>query len=439
MMEFNTNIHFLKEDFVNFHKNNFKDAKDIFRVFSMLGKLVFKTMPDLKSQVKHSEKLMGELLATLIGIPCNHNEEQNEEQNKDQYNEQNKNLNKNQKMDLIDIDTYEYVSILEKDYFANKEYIKSVFSAFPKVDTKKMIAFMINYSTLVAYLNFLCCYKDIKDKRILHQLYLALLEAVDPSRKTSNYFKYFPDGLYNLQNTEKDYVKYLVDSCRNQIKKIPSYGKVKEFIKKYVFMKKDYLIYKQLHNHDDTQFLNWSENYNYKKYYPELFPWEFQAAAYSDLVLYALLAAAFDPYLEMETIINIDKAYFPWINGLQVLLKNYVNLYQNIYTDGQNIYTDEYNFSNCYDNLRQCEERLVFFYNQSLKVCSELKLNNNYMHRAIIKLTLAFYLSDPRAHIGLKKVASRNILASAGTFNLRFWKTIMSIIMPLILATKYQY
>ena len=130
------------------------------------------------------------------------------------------------------------------------------------------------------------------------------------------------------------------------------------------------------------------ENYNYKKYYPELFPWEFQAAAYSDLVLYALLAAAFDPYLEMETIINIDKAYFPWINGLQVLLKNYVNLYQNIYTDGQNIYTDEYNFSNCYDNLRQCEERLVFFYNQSLKVCSELKLNNNYMHRAIIKLTL---------------------------------------------------
>ena len=378
--EFNPNIHFNKEDLASFYKNAFNNIKDIFNVFSMLGKFIFKTIPELKIQVRDNKTFNDELNERLYELGKN-------------------------------------------------EYIKSIFFAFPKVNTKKMITFMINYGMLVNHLDYLCRYYDgIKDKRVLNQLFLALLEAVEPSRKTSNYFKYFPADHYNLKNTDKDLVKLLVDSCRKQLKKIPSYAMVKEYIKKYVYMKKDYLIHSYLINDEYNQPSNWADNYNYTKYYPELLPWEFQAAAFSDLGLYALLSAAFDPFLELETVINIDKAYFPWINGLQVLLTNYVDLYQNIYAEDKKIQANEHNFLKHYDNLKQCEERLIFFYKKSLKICSELNLNNVFMHKTIIKLILAIYLSDSGAHIGLKKVASRNILESAGTFYLRFWKAIMPLI-----------
>lgn len=401
-MEFNTNINFLKSDLLSIYKSNFKDISN---TFDLLGKFIFKVIPGLKTQIKNEENLIDEFITPFssisgsIGISA---------------------------IDPGDIDDmYVQFSSLEKHFFINKEYIKSIYLGFPKVDFGKMITFMTSYTKLTIYLDHLCSFHQIKDKLILHQLFLSLLEAVDPAREISDYYRYFPDCSNNLTDIEKDLLKHFVVSCRNQIKEISSYEKVKEYIKKYVYIKKDFSIYRYSSGGEDKTLSKWADNYNYLKHYPDLFPWEFQAAACSDLGLYALLALAFDPSLEDKTVINVDKAYFPWINGLQILLLNYINLYQNIFTD-------EHNLSSCYDNLKQCEERLDFFFKQSIKVCSDLNLDN--VHKHIVKLISSIYLSDPRAHTGLKKISSRSLSISVGIYNVSFWKVLIS----LFLTSKYQ-
>lgn len=409
MMALNTSINFLRPDFLSSYRDLFKDT---YNVASLQSKFIFKVIPRLKTRIKDDEKFIEELIAPFLDLHCS-----------------SANCSPANCSPAKDLDSSGQLSILEKDFFINKEYIKSIYAAFATVDIEKVLTFMENYSMMVIYLDHLCRYNEINDRLILHQLYLSLLDAVDPARETSDYYKYFPNSSHKLRNTEKNCVKHFVDLCRNQIKDIPSYEMVKEYIKKYVYIKKDYFIYKHSHNEKDYKLSNWAGNYNYIKHYPELFPWEFQAAAYSDLGLYALLASAFDPSLSTETIANIDKAYFPWINGLQILLMNYINLYQNIFVN-------DHNFSSYYENLKQYEERLEFFFRQSLKVCSELNLNNVYksIHKSIIKLILAVYLSDPRAHTGLKKIASRNLSVVAGPVSLMLQKTIMS----LVLTSKYQ-
>jgi len=385
----------------------------MYNVVNLSSKFIFKAIPNLKAQIACQEKIIEELFTPFMDT-C---ETSNNDSESKHY------------------------SILEKHFFVNKGYVQAIYSLFPEVDSKKMLTFMIYFNMLTLYLDNFCSIKQIKDESVLHQLYLSMFEAVDPSREISNYFKYFPNDSDNLGDIGKNYLNNFVDSCRDQLKEIPSYELVKEYIKKYVYIKSDFYINKHISEENniayDNNKLNYICNNNsneaylfnwacpYLKQYSDLRPWEFQAAACSDLGLYILLAVAFDSTLDNDTIINIDKTYFPWINGLQALLSNYLNLYQNFFTNDNNPL-------NYYDNLKQCEERLTFFLKQSLKACSELDLNK--IHISVVKLILIIYLSDPRAHLGLKEIASRNLLTTASAFDLRFWKTLM----PLLLPSKYQ-
>jgi tetraprenyl-beta-curcumene synthase len=282
----------------------------------------------------------------------------------------------------------------------------SVYALYPNVQMKQTVRFIVALQTISDYLDNLCDRAGVESEAAFRQLHLSMLDAIDPTRPIEDYYRYYP---YKHDNS---YLASLVKDCRQLVKDLPSYGLVAEAIKKYIRLYSDLQTYKHLEDTIREEYLKtWAEYY--LNNYPQISCWEFAAAAGSTLGVFTLYAAAQDPGLTAEEVRNIDGAYFPWICGLHILLDYYIDLQEDLQTG-------DLNFTNYYENLKQCEERIAFFTERSLKSCSGLRYSG--FHTTVVQGLLAMYLSDPKALWGLNKLASRNILRSAMPETIRYYK-----------------
>lgn len=278
-------------------------------------------------------------------------------------------------------------------------FIYYLYPLYPKANIKIAVSFISSFCMLANYLERLCIQGRIKDEAALRQLYLSMLDAVNPDKEINNYCKYLQ--YKSMENT----LKLFVETCRNQLIKLPSYKIVLEHVKKYIYLYSDLNIYKFVSDEKtrDNYLLTWAGYYINQ--YPLISPWEFSASANSILCILALFSSAFDPSLDINTVKDIDSVYFPWICGLNILLRDCLYYHRKILED---IGTENFNFTHNYSNLKQCEERLKFFLDYSFETCLQLNFPN--FHQSIIKWMFAMCLSDPRAQLGLNKIASRNLL-----------------------------
>lgn len=270
----------------------------------------------------------------------------------------------------------------------------SVYALYPGADLSGATAFIVSLQTISDYLDNLCDRAGVCSEDSFRQLHLALLDAVDYSRELSDYYLYYP------YKKDGGYLRKLVEECRNQLLKLPSYQKIIEPMKKYVELYSELQTLKHLEKDiREQKLVNWANSHH--KAYPEISCWEFAAATGSTLGMFMLYSAACDPSLTEEEVDGIDSAYFPWITGLHILLDYYID-YQ------EDMETGDLNFAYYYKNQKICEERISFFIEKAVQSCHNLRYPA--FHRAIIKGMLAMYLSDPKAHSGLNLVTSGNLL-----------------------------
>ena len=281
----------------------------------------------------------------------------------------------------------------------------SIFALYPNVDLKSAINFIVSLQTISDYLDNLCDRTGVQDEASFRQLHQSMLDAIDPTRPLSDYYRYYPfkdDGLY---------LKSLVEECRSQIIKLPSYDKISALLLKYTHLYSDLQTYKHLaKNIREECLISWASQYSSQ--YPDISCWEFSAATGSTLGIFVLFAAASDPDLTVEEVNAIDAAYFPWICGLHILLDYYIDAQEDL-QEG------DLNFTYYYNDLKCCEDRLSFFIARSLEYCGVLPYPN--FHITIIKGLLAMYLSDSKADWGLNNITSQNLIKNspvkAGTYH----------------------
>lgn len=274
---------------------------------------------------------------------------------------------------------------------------------YPQADVKITANFISSFCMLVNYLKTICIQHRIKDEATLRQLYLSMLDAVDTGRKVSSYCEYLP------HKTIEDNLQLFVKACRDQLAEVPSYHVILEHIKKYVYLYSDLNIYIFISDEKsrDDYLLTWSGYYINQ--YPLITPWEFSASVNSVLSIFALFTSAFDPFLDINKIEAINSIYFPWICGLNILLKDYLHYHHQILEDPT---SESTNFTYYYGNLKECEERINFFINNSFEMYAQL--NIPVFHISIIKWLLALFLSHPKAQFGLNRIASQNLLKERG-------------------------
>lgn len=282
------------------------------------------------------------------------------------------------------------------DFNEKKPYLRegNIYSLYPGVKSSDMIKIITSFNMASYYLDNICESMLVKDETAFKQMYLALIDAVDYEKPTSDYFKYCP----NKCNDKS--LNILVEFCRNHLKILPSYDVVKDTVKRYVQYYCDLQTYKHMEKESREDYLKtWSSCH--LEQFKNISWWEFASASESFLGVFALFALAYSPDLTSKEVSTLDSVYFPWICSMHSMLNHYINVQEHSQIG-------RLNFISYYRNLKECEERLSLFIDKSLMHCSNLKYPE--FHATVIKVFIATYLSDPRASFGMNKLSSSNFL-----------------------------
>ena len=121
--------------------------------------------------------------------------------------------------------------------------------------------------------------------------------------------------------------------------------------------------------------------------------------------MFLLYAVSADPILKPPLVEALDRAYFPWVTGLHILLDYFIDA-------REDMEMGDYNFTANYQSNFECLNRLAYFLKQSINAC--LRLPNPAFHLTVIRGLLALYLSDPKALIPENKRTSMELVAEGG-------------------------
>lgn len=287
----------------------------------------------------------------------------------------------------------------------------SVYAMYPGANIESTVKFITAFQTISDYLDNLCDSSGVQDEKSFRQLHESMLDSVDASRGVSDYYMYYP---YKEDNS---YLRYLVEACRKEILKLPSYHLIEEKIKNYVALYSDLQVYKHLDmSVREKRLKEWA--LQYKKKYRDISWFEFSAAAGSTLGIFIFFAAAQSPHLTKDQVDLIDFAYFPYICSLHILLDYFIDAEEDI-KEG------ELNFCSYYDNKQHCRDRLSFFTDMSLKGC--VRLSYPDFHKTIVKGLLSMYLSDPKALTKENAAISRAVVHKGGLKTILFHRMCLGL------------
>ncbi len=266
---------------------------------------------------------------------------------------------------------------------------------FPGTELKNIVSFILSLHALKDLLRIYRKKRDIVEESDIRALYGCLACAVDPSRSGVC-------GIVHSLRNSPQYVKQtcLSDQCRLQLAVLPSFKQAAPKIKKYMQLYIDLQSYRHYPASVSKETLkNWCGSYLMR--YPEISEWEFCAAADSFLGIAAMYAAASRPGISGEEITLLDEACFPWLSGLCSLLDAAINFR----TTGN---TETHNFFSYYKNLKECEDRILYFTEKAEKACMKLKESSLYIR--LLKTMTALYLTHPEAEFAMLRLATSNIL-----------------------------
>lgn len=286
-------------------------------------------------------------------------------------------------------------SIRAKKFHAQGGGVYALYTGSAIPDT---VRFIVALQTISDYLDNLSDRAGVTDESAFFQLHLAMLDAVDPARPVSDYYREYPF------KEDRGYLEKLVTTCRRQIEKQPSYRVVLPKITAYARRYSELQSLKHLAPEiREARLSEWA-----RQKLASRFPihwWEYAAATGSTLGMFLLYAASADPALTPETVEAIDRAYFPWVTGLHILLDYFIDAQE----DRE---MGDYNFTSKYQNQAELLNRLRFLIEQSTQACRALPRPS--FHLTVIRGLLALYLSDPKALDPCRKEVSLELIRRGG-------------------------
>jgi tetraprenyl-beta-curcumene synthase len=227
------------------------------------------------------------------------------------------------------------------------------------------------------------------------QLHLALLAALEPGGGHADYYA------HNSTCGDDGYVCSLVDTCRAACAELPSYGCVAELV---LGAARRMLAF-QVHNHGchERAFALWATRLTPPG--SGLRWWETAAGAASSLGVFALIAAAAQPQLSAREAAATQRAYFPWIGALHVLLDSLVDR-----ADDES--GGRHSLVGHYATPEEAALRLRAIATHAM--LSTQTLSAGTTHALLLAAMISFYLSAPCAWAPATRLAARDVAGTLG-------------------------
>lgn len=272
------------------------------------------------------------------------------------------------------------------------------------------IRFIVAYQTISDYLDNLCdrstsC--DPEDFALLHQ---SMRHALSPAEDLIPYYQRHPE------QDDGGYLVSLVETCREVLKKLPHFPLIAAELHELA----DHYCHLQIHKHvrkdeREPRLESWFAEHQSRL--PEMTWYEFSACTGSTLGIFCLVSYAFSSRLDDLMVRRIKEAYFPWVQGLHILLDYFID-------QQEDRLGGDLNFCSYYPSEEQLSERLAHFYRQASLLMA--RLPDARFHQMINQGLLGMYLADRKVSEQgeIRRVARKMIHLGGGVawfFFLHCW------------------
>ncbi|MEG3851041.1 tetraprenyl-beta-curcumene synthase family protein, partial [Microcoleus sp. herbarium19] len=287
----------------------------------------------------------------------------------------------------------------------------AIYGLLAKAQIEATIRFIVADQTISDYLDNLCDRStslDPEDFRTLHQ---ACLDALTPDAESINYYQ------FRQEQDDAGYLRQLVKTCQNVLNQLPSYQVIAPYLRQLA----DYYCNLQVHKHVKVEELvprlkAWFEAHRHQ--IPEMKWHEFSACTGSTLGIFCLISYAGEPKFSKELAIEVRNSYFPWVQGLHILLDYFID-------QEEDRIGGDLNFCTYYKSETEISERFLYFFKKADKAVSQLA--HKHFHLMINRALLGVYLADRKVNEqrNVRKTA-RQILRSCGGTSLFFlWNALI--------------
>ncbi len=250
----------------------------------------------------------------------------------------------------------------------------SVYAHYPGADVNTMIRLIVAYQTISDYLDNLCDRMEVNDPRAFRLLHRSIMNALTPGASLEDYYALYP-------HSEKRYLPSLVLTCQELLLEIPHYQTTHSFVLNLAELYCELQVLKHVTSGGEGLLRRWFEEESKID-----IQWnEWAAACGSTLGIFLLFALGFNSS-------RIDKgaileAYFPWVQGLHILLDYLIDL-------GEDKESGDLNFITFYPSKEARDASLSKFVKETK--CRIKELPEPGFHRTVVDGLIALYGSDPK-------------------------------------------
>lgn len=273
-------------------------------------------------------------------------------------------------------------------------------------DHTAAIKFIVAYQTISDYLDNLCDRSTSLDPLDFAALHQSMKDALTVGAPLKPYYRFRED------QDDGGYLAALVKTCQAVLANVPHY----ECIKPYLLELCEFYCDLQIHKHvcreeREDRLKAWFSENQYAL--PEMGWHEFSACSGSTLGIFCLVSYALRSDFENRHADMIREGYFPYIQGLHILLDYFID--QDEDREGGDL-----NFCFYYDSEEQLLQRFIHFLDEADK--HTMHLPDTKFHRLINRGLLGVYLSDRKVN-EQKNVRSlaRKIMKRGGSISYFFY------------------
>ncbi|CAM3767989.1 tetraprenyl-beta-curcumene synthase family protein [Mesobacillus zeae] len=270
----------------------------------------------------------------------------------------------------------------------------------------KAIKFIVAYQTISDYLDNLCDRSTSLDPADFAAIHESMEDALSDSGELRNYYREREDC------NDGGYLEELVTVCRETIAGLPSYPLIKGQLNELCRYYCDLQIHKHVEQGKRVERLKeWFDGHRDKM--PEMQWYEFSACTGSTLGIFCLVSYAMRDDFRPEFADSIRNGYFPYIQGLHILLDYFID-------QDEDLKEGDLNFCFYYESEEALFSRLLHFIENADYHTSNLP--HRKFHQLINRGLLGVYLSDEkvRSQHNVKKLA-KSMIKSGGHVSYFFY------------------
>ncbi|AST92942.1 MULTISPECIES: tetraprenyl-beta-curcumene synthase family protein [Sutcliffiella] len=277
----------------------------------------------------------------------------------------------------------------------------AILSLLSEDELEKCIKFIVAYQTISDYLDNLCDRSTSLDPIDFRALHDAMPDALTVGAPIKNYYAYRED------QEDGGYLADLVLACQSVLKENKHYASIRQELLQLANYYCDLQVHKHVAEEERVPRLQkwFTEN---KSTLPEMEWYEFSACSGSTLGIFCLVSSSFHQSFQLEHGKRIVKGYFPYIQGLHILLDYFID-------QEEDQLGGDLNFCFYYPDETKLLERLQHFLEKADEFTAGLP--NEKFHRLINRGLLGVYLSDRKVaeRKEVSTLAKKIIRSSGGT------------------------